>query len=157
LRYSLTRHLPYDAGDLFTLVGDVETYPEFVRWITALRTWNRRSEGEGVTLLDAEARVKFAVLRERFATRVRLDRPNLTIDVSLISGPFRRLENHWRFQPAADGASLRFDIAFEFRSPLLAGLLAANFGKAAETLVNCFEVRAAELYGEKRWTGNTGC
>lgn len=157
MRHSLTRRLPYRAEDLFTLVGDVEAYPQFVRWISALRAWNRRSGGEGVTLLDAEAVMKFGVLRERFSTRVRLDRPNLAIYVSLISGPFRRLENHWRFAAADQGAQLWFDIDFEFRSALLAGLLAANFAKAAETLVHCFEVRAAELYGEKGWTQTTGC
>lgn len=157
MRHSLTRLLPYDPGDLFTLVGDVEAYPQFVRWITELRAWNRRPAGEGVTLLDAEAKVKFAFIRERFSTRVRLDRPNLAIDVSLISGPFRRLENRWRFAPAEHGARLSFEIDFDFRSPLLAGLIAANFARAAETLVHCFEVRAEALYGDRKWTPTTGC
>jgi coenzyme Q-binding protein COQ10 len=101
--------------------------------------------------------VKFAVLRERFATSVRLDRPNLAIDVSLLSGPFRRLENHWRFAAAPGGCDLTFDIDFEFRSALLERLLAANFGRAAETMVHCFEMRATALYREKGWKPDTGC
>lgn len=156
MRHSLKRLLPYAAGDLFDLVGDVESYPQFVRWITELRAWNRRPDGEGVTVLDAEAKVKFAVVRERFSTRVRLDHPRLAIHVSLLSGPFRRLENHWRFEPRPGGAELTFDIDFEFRSPLLARLLAANFGRAAEALVRCFEVRAAQLYGEDGWKRPVG-
>ncbi|HEY1448908.1 MAG TPA: SRPBCC family protein [Caulobacteraceae bacterium] len=154
--HRLTRQLSYSAGALFDLVGDVESYPRFVPWISELRAWNRRQDGEGVSVLDAEAKVKFAFLRERFATRVRLDRPRLGIDVALLSGPFRRLENHWRFEPNARGTELVFDIDFEFRSHLLDGLLAVNFERAAARLVDCFERRAAELYGGDVWKRPTG-
>ena len=156
MRHRLTRRLPYAPEALFELVGDVEAYPQFVPWISELRAWNRRQEGEGVTTLDAEARVRFAVIRERFATRVRLDRPNLAIDVNLLSGPFQRLENRWRFEPAAGGTDLSFDIDFEFRSHLLDRLLAANFELAGSRLVNCFERRAEALYGGNGWKRPTG-
>ncbi len=149
MRHHLTRNLPYSPEQLFDLVADVESYPKFVRWIETLRAWNRRPAGEGITRLDAEARVRFGPLRERFSTGVTLDRPRMAIDVNLLSGPFRRLENHWTFRPRDGGAELGFDIDFEFRSTLLKALLAANFHRAAETLVGCFETRAAELYGGK--------
>jgi coenzyme Q-binding protein COQ10 len=147
LRHSLTRILPYTPAQLFLLVGDVDRYPEFVPWVTRLRSWNRRPSGEGVTLLDAEADVGFAIVRERFATRVRLDEPALTIDVDLISGPFRRLKNRWRFAAHPEGCELTFEIDFEFKSRLLQALLAANFHRAVERLVGCFEDRAKALYG----------
>lgn len=134
------------------MVGDVERYPEFVPWITGLRAWNRRDGAEGVTTLDAEAKVRFHILRERFATRVRLDAQALTIDVTLISGPFRRLKNCWRFRPRTEGGKvvgceLVFEIDFEFGSRLLHGLLTANFDRAVAKLVGCFERRAEALYG----------
>jgi coenzyme Q-binding protein COQ10 len=147
LRHSLTRILPYTPSQLFLLVGDVDRYPEFVPWVTRLRSWNRRPSGEGVTLLDAEADVGFAIVRERFATRVRLDERALTIDVDLISGPFRRLKNRWRFAAHPEGCELTFEIDFEFKSRLLQALLAANFHRAVERLVGCFEDRAKALYG----------
>lgn len=127
----------------------MERYPEFVPWISTLRTWNRRELGEGVTSLDAEARVKFAVVRERFATRVRLDADQLAIDVALISGPFRRLENRWRFRPQGEASELVFEIDFEFGSRLLEGLLSANFDRAVGRLIGCFERRAYDLYGRR--------
>jgi coenzyme Q-binding protein COQ10 len=148
LRHSLTHILPYAPAQLFALVGDVDRYPEFVPWVTRLRSWNRRPGGEGgVTLLDAEADVGFAIVRERFATRVRLDEPAMVIDVDLISGPFRQLKNRWRFAPHPKGCELTFEIEFEFKSRLLQALLAANFHHAVERLVRCFEDRAKALYG----------
>ncbi len=147
MRHSLTRILPYEPGQLFELVGDVERYPEFVPWVTRLRTWNRRPDGEGITLLDAEAQVGFSVIHESFTTQVRLDQLALAIDVALISGPFRRLANRWRFKPHPKGTELTFEIDFEFKSRLLHGLLAANFHRAVNRLVGCFEDRARALYG----------
>jgi coenzyme Q-binding protein COQ10 len=147
VRHSLTRILPYAPGQLFSLVGDVERYPQFVRWVSALRTSNRRQDSEGVVLLDAEAEVHFSIVRERFSTRVRLDEPALAIDVDLLSGPFRKLENRWRFGPHPSGAELTFEIDFEFGSRLLERLLAANFQRAVTKLVACFERRAKALYG----------
>ena len=147
MRHSLTRVLPYTPAQLFALVGDVERYPEFIRWVTALRAWNRRTDGEGVWTMDAEAQVRFSIVRERFATRVRLDEAAMAIDVDLLSGPFRKLESRWRFSPHAKGCELAFDIDFEFGSRFLEGLLAANFERAVGKIIGAFEERAKVLYG----------
>ena len=147
MRHRLTRVLPYAPEQLFDLVADVERYPEFIRWVTHMRTWNRRACADGVSEFDAEATVKFSLLRERFSTHVRLDRPNLVIDVALLSGPFRRLENHWRFRAHARGTDLEFEIDFEFGSNFLEALLAANLDRAVTWLVRAFESRAKALYG----------
>ncbi|MCR5875669.1 type II toxin-antitoxin system RatA family toxin [Phenylobacterium sp. J426] len=148
LRHHVSKQLPYTPDQLFELVGDVSRYPEFVPWITALRTWNARKLSEGVDSLDAEASVGFAFLKERFATRVRRDALNRQIDVSLLSGPFRKLVNRWRFLDAGHGCTrIEFDIEFQFKSRLLEGLLKANFHHAVEKLMGCFEARAASLYG----------
>jgi coenzyme Q-binding protein COQ10 len=149
LRHRLTRILPYTPRQLFDLVGDVERYPDFVPWVTRLRAFNQRTDETGVARLDAEAEVGFSIIHERFATRVRLDEPALAIDVELISGPFRRLTNRWRFKDHPRGAELSFDIDFEFKSRLLQGLLAANFHRAVARLVGCFEDRARVLYGAR--------
>jgi coenzyme Q-binding protein COQ10 len=130
-------------------VGDVMAYPDFVPWITAMRTWNARSLSDGVDTVDAEAGVGFSFLKERFSTRVRRDAPARQINVSLLSGPFRRLENQWRFVPTDDGGtSVEFDIDFQFKSRLLDALLTANFAHAVDRLMTCFEDRARMLYGE---------
>ncbi|MBU2150320.1 MAG: SRPBCC family protein [Alphaproteobacteria bacterium] len=147
MHHHVSRLLPYTPDQLFALVGDVDRYPEFVPWITSMRTWNARDLGEGSSTLDAEAGVGFSFLKERFATRVRRDAGQRQIDVSLLSGPFRKLANTWRFFEDEGGTRIEFDIDFQFKSRLLEGLLAANFHKAVEKLMGCFEDRAKALYG----------
>jgi coenzyme Q-binding protein COQ10 len=129
-------------------VGDVMAYPDFVPWITTMRVWNARSLDDGVETVDAEAGVGFSFLKERFSTRVLRDRANRQIDVSLISGPFKRLANRWQFFEAEGGGTrVEFDIDFKFKSRLLEALLSANFAHAVDRLMGCFEARAKALYG----------
>jgi coenzyme Q-binding protein COQ10 len=149
LRHHVSKLLPFTPDQLFRLVGEVTRYPDFVPWITSMRTWNERSLGSTVDTLDAEAGVGFRFLRERFATRVRRDAQNRQIDVTLLSGPFKRLENRWRFLDAGHGCTrVEFDIDFAFKSRLLEALLTANFGHAVDRLMACFEARAREQFGE---------
>jgi coenzyme Q-binding protein COQ10 len=140
--------LPYAPEQLFDLVGDVETYPKFVPWITGMRTWNGRVDGP-ISTVDAEAQVGFSFLREKFATRVRRDREALSIDVNLLYGPFKRLANGWRFVPEGEATRVEFVIDFAFKSAMLDALLAANIDKAANKLIACFEDRARQVYGAK--------
>jgi coenzyme Q-binding protein COQ10 len=155
-QHSLTRELPYAPEDVFELVADVTSYPRFVRWITEMRTWGRRELAPGLHRVDAQATVRFGLVTERFSTRVTADRDALTVDVALISGPFKQLENHWRFAARPGGCELMFEIDFELNSHLLERLLAANFDRAAAALVGCFEARADELYGGGQWKRPTG-
>jgi coenzyme Q-binding protein COQ10 len=148
-RHRVTRVLPFTPGQLFRLVGDVSAYPQFVPWITAMRVSNMRSD-PGVEFVDAEATIGFSLFRERFATRVRRDRERLEIATDLLRGPFRRLKNNWKFEPHPTGCLVVFEIEFEFRSRLLDALLHANFDRAVDKLIGCFEARARELYGERQ-------
>jgi coenzyme Q-binding protein COQ10 len=147
LHHAVIRHLPYTPDQLFALVGDVDAYPDFVPWITGMRTWNLRTLGDGVEAVDAEAKVQFSFLKERFSTRVRRDAGAHAIDVDLLSGPFRKLVNRWRFVPEGKGTRVEFKIDFAFKSRMLDRVLSANFAQAVDRLMACFEGRAKALYG----------
>jgi len=144
-RHHVTRVLPFTPQQLFQLVGEVADYPQFVPWITAMRVSNPRVEGM-VHIVDAEASVGFTLFRERFSTRVWRDTGHLEIVTDLLNGPFKRLNNTWKFEPHPAGCLVVFDIEFEFKSRLLDHLLHANFDRAVDKLIGCFEARARKLY-----------
>lgn len=137
------RHLPYTPDQLFELVAAVERYPEFLPWCRAVRIRSR--EGNTFT---ADLVIGFRMVRERFTSRVILDRPR-RIDVAYTQGPLRYLNNHWIFEPAADGGCIiDFFVDFEFHSKLLQKLIGALFNEAVRRMVDAFEARARQLYGE---------
>jgi coenzyme Q-binding protein COQ10 len=138
------RHLPYSQKQLFDLVASVDRYPEFLPWCTATRI----TRHDGPTF-HADLVVRFKVFQERFASRVTLH-PHSLIDVEYINGPFRYLNNHWRFIEAEDGGCvIDFYVDFEFRSRVLQKLIGLLFNEAVSRMVGAFEARARQLYGER--------
>ena len=142
--HSETRLVPYPADLMYRVVSDVERYPEFLPWVLALRVKSR--EG-GIVI--AEMMVGYKSFREKYISKVVLDPAQLTVDVIQADGPFRRLENHWRFVPKGPGAcEVNFAIDFEFRNRLLGAVAGAAFGKALIKMTEAFEARAAALSGD---------
>ena len=84
--HRVTKILPWAPDQLAALVADVRAYPEFVPWVTAMRTWSPREEAPGVSLIDAEAAVGFSFLKERFSTWVRHDRNRDMVEVGREAG-----------------------------------------------------------------------
>ncbi|MDR3528895.1 MAG: type II toxin-antitoxin system RatA family toxin [Rhizomicrobium sp.] len=137
-----SRSLPYTAELMFAVVSDVEKYPQFLPWVTGLKIVRRLSQ----TVFDSEMRVGFAGLSERYISRVTLDPVAHKVDVvKTEGGPFRQLENHWRFTPKGEGCTVEFSIAFEFRNPLLNAVAGKAFGIVMMQMASAFEARAKAL------------
>ena len=138
--------LRYTPDDLFDLVSNVRAYPKFIPLITAMRVTRDHVE-DGVGVMDAEARVRFRFVRERFSTRVTLNKPLRRIDVEYLSGPFQTLANQWRFHALSDGSTLvDFWIQYHFGNPILQMLVDTNRNRAIRFLVDRFETEAARRY-----------
>jgi coenzyme Q-binding protein COQ10 len=143
-QHSETRIVPYTADLMFSVVADVERYPEFLPWVVALRVKSHEMEG-GREILLAEMAVGYRALRERYTSRVTLDQDARRIDVVAIDGPFHRLENHWLFTPEDKSARVDFTVAFEFSSRLLQKAAGGAFEKVLLKMTDAFEARAASL------------
>jgi coenzyme Q-binding protein COQ10 len=143
------RRVRHKAGQMFDLVADVERYPEFVPLCTALRVRSRRQERDGRETLVADMTVGYKIIRERFTSRVALDRPRLKVLVDYIDGPFSRLENVWTFrdEPEGEHSRIGFFIDYEFRSRTLAALMGSMFDAAFRKFARAFEDRADKVYG----------
>ena len=139
------RPVPYSAEQMFDLVADVRRYPEFLPWCLAARVRER----QGDTLL-VDLVIGFKMIRERFTSRVVLNQPDLSVNVTYADGPFKHMANHWRFEPTGGGGCLiDFFVDFEFKSPLLQKLIGVLFNEAVKRMVAAFETRARQLYGDR--------
>lgn len=142
--------LPFTPEQIFDLVGDVERYPEFLPWCVACRIKTRETPER----FTADMAVGFKMVREKFTSRVTLERPR-AIKVEYLDGPFKYLVNTWTFRPQAlpdggPGTDIEFFLDFEFRSRLLQSLIGMLFEEAVRRMVAAFEARAKQLYGTPR-------
>ena len=142
--HSESRVVPYSAELMFAIVADVERYHVFLPWVTALRVASR-DQMQGRDVLTARMTVGFKSFKESYTSRVVLDPAGRTIDVVQTEGPFRQLENHWRFTPAGEGCKIDFSITFEFRNPILNAVAGAAFGRVMLRMTDAFLERARTL------------
>lgn len=131
---------------MYALVADIEKYPEFLPLCTGLTVLSRRPQGEGEEL-TARMSVGYKSIAENFTTRVATNPAELRIDVSYLDGPFKHLNNRWRFIDDATGSAVDFFIDYEFRSKLLGVLMGSMFDQAFRRFTQAFEERAAKIYG----------
>ena len=138
-RSALVRHTP---ENMFELVNDFERYPEFLPGCRRARLIERDEAH-----LIGEMTLGRAGIEQSFTTRNDLIEPE-RIEMSLISGPFKRLRGRWLFLPMGDGVcKVCLELEFEFANRLLGMAFGKLFQQVAGQLVDAFSRRADELYG----------
>ncbi|GGJ24892.1 type II toxin-antitoxin system RatA family toxin [Neoroseomonas lacus] len=136
--------LRYTPEQMFDLVADVRRYPEFLPWCVGARVLSSTE-----TVLIADLTIGFKMFRETFRSRVTLERPD-HVHVTYETGPFRYLNNHWRFRPLPQGCEVEFFVDFEFKSRILQMAIGVVFNEAVRLMVRAFERRAMMLYGRSQ-------
>ena len=148
-----TRDLPYTARQMFDLVADIESYPQFLPWNSAARIRSRETRPDGTEEIAADLVISFKVFRERFGSRVVLwpadpETGTLKIDTEYLDGPFRHMRSGWTFTDRPQGGChVEFFVDFEFKNMILQKLIGVVFHEAMTRIVRAFESRAKVLYG----------
>ncbi|MBX3584576.1 MAG: type II toxin-antitoxin system RatA family toxin [Rhizobiaceae bacterium] len=149
-QFETARPVAHTPEDMYALVADVEKYPEFLPLCEALSVRSRR-ERNGRTMLVADMTVGYKALRETFTSQVHLKPDELAIDVKYLDGPFRYLNNEWRFEKDGQGGSIvHFFIDYEFKSRVLGALMGTMFDRAFRMFTEAFEKRANAIYGRSK-------
>jgi ribosome-associated toxin RatA of RatAB toxin-antitoxin module len=131
----------HSAAEMYALVEDIEAYPGFLPWCLAAVVHERRAGTTRATLTAG-----LAGLQQSFTT-LNENRPGEAIDLRLVEGPFRRFGAQWRFVPLSPQACrIEFSLQYEFSSRALGRLLAPLFDGIADSMVDAFVRRAAQVY-----------
>lgn len=135
--------VPHHVSEMYQLVNQVEDYEKFLPWCKESKVLSRTEDEVHATLVLAGGG-----LQKSFSTLNRLQADKM-IEIRLLNGPFRQLEGFWRFDELEEQKSqITLDLEFEFSSKLLALAFGPVFNQVANTLVDAFCKRAAELYGK---------
>ena len=145
--HSETRRLPFTAAQMYELVGDVASYPEFLPWTAAARIKSRETRG-AEQIVIADLVISFKVFRERFSSKVTMVPEEKRIETEYLDGPFEFLRSTWRFVDLDEGCEVDFFVEFQFKSRLLQGAAGMFFNEAMQRVVRAFEARAEELHGK---------
>ncbi len=134
--------VPYSAEQMYNLVNDIESYPQFLPWCRSSKILARSDEQVKATIEMVKG-----PMHRSFTTCNRLQEPQ-AIDMRLVNGPFRRLEGGWQFTHLqAGGCKVALRLEFEFANALLRLTIGPIFNRIADTMVDSFCQRARQIYG----------
>lgn len=134
--------LPYAREHIFSLVSDIEAYPQYMEGCTGARILVA-----GDDLVEARLDLSKAGIKQTFTTRNQVIRPQLIV-MELVEGPFRSLNGRWLFDALdSEACKVSLDLQFEIDGKL-ANLAAGKlFESVAGNLVDSLCKRAHTLYG----------
>lgn len=140
--------VPHSPIDMYRLVHDVESYPDFLSWCAAARVLENTPEMQLARLW-----VRLGGVRRSFTTRNRLV-PGERLAMSLVEGPFTELNGEWTFTALGHlGSKVRLRLAFEMSDSLLSSAFRRGFAHVADRMVRDFCARADRVYAGGRPLG----
>jgi len=142
--------LSYSADEMYALVVDIPAYPKFLPWCEKAEVLS--SDASGMT---ARLHLAYGGLRHAFTTR-NAHVAGRSVVVSLVDGPFSVLDGSWKFIPltlpgaeAEPACKIEFELRYAFSNRPLELVLSPVFDKVANTFVDAFVRRAAQVHGER--------
>ena len=145
----IRRRVMHRPDDMLSMVADVERYPKFLKFISALRVKNRKQVSETIETFEAEATVSFKFISEKFISDVRVDQDAKTISVkkSGHGGALKTLDNSWKFIELSDGSTLvDFYVDVKLKAFPLNILLKDKFDSVGEQMMKLFERKAGMAF-----------
>ncbi|KAG8981936.1 hypothetical protein FRC05_000078 [Tulasnella sp. 425] len=153
--YHERKILPYSQRQLYEVVADVDSYSK---------------EGDMTPYtVEAELAIGFLAVEESYVSKVTCT-PYEKVEAIGSSQLFKELTTTWRMQPASPSSPhpshgslktgptpsesgptlLSIDLSYSFANPLYAALASKVFGAVSSQMVEAFEKRCLEIYGEGR-------
>ena len=134
--------VPYSAVNMYSLVADIEKYPDFVPYCT-----NSEILTSSDNLVEASIEVSYLGMSQLLTTKNTIT-PNAKMTMTLVKGPVESLIGCWSFVDVNGTSSkVSLELAFDMGNKTLGMLSVGLVDKAASQIMSAFITRAEQLYG----------
>lgn len=133
--------VPHSSAQMFTLVDTVENYQSFLPWCGGVNLIERTEQTTSATIF-----IDYHGLKQSFTTQNQKQFPS-TMEMRLSDGPFKHFHGQWRFIALNENAcKIEFVLTYEFSNALLGKIISPVFSHIANTFVDSFVKRAAQVF-----------
>ena len=149
-----TKLIGYPWSDLFNLVLDVKSYPQFVPHCHHVSLLSRKTSEPGKTVIVSRMTVGFSAFEVGYSNRTTGDAIGRQISIDAADGPLRYLTALWRFEPQDETHTrVHFSVSYEFSNPVLAAVASRVFAAMFGRILDAFERRAGRLLRNRATAG----
>ena len=104
----------YSKDQMFDLVADIDRYDEFLPWCNNSKIINT-SIKDDIKIVIADLEIGYDQFVYTYRSEVKLHKDKSEINVRNLDGPFKYLENNWKFLTVNESeCEIQFKIDFEF-------------------------------------------
>ena len=136
----------YSKDQMFDLVADIDRYDEFLPWCNNSKIINT-SIKDDIKIVIADLEIGYDQFVYTYRSEVKLYKDKSEINVRNLDGPFKYLENNWKFVTVNESeCEIKFKIDFELNITLFDILMKKFFDLAFQKMVDAFISRANEIY-----------
>ena len=141
-----SKTVSYTKDQMFDLVADIDSYNEFLPWCNNSKIINTNIEGNKKIVI-ADLEIGYDQFVYTYRSEVKLHNDKSEINVRNLDGPFKYLENNWKFKAVNEfECEIQFKIDFELNVTLFDILMKKFFDLAFQKMVDAFINRANEIY-----------
>ena len=136
-----TALVSYSAEQMFALVSDINSYPEYMSGCADAQILE-----QGEDWLKARLDLAKGGFKQSLVTRNTLVYPH-TINMELVSGPFKKFNGRWDFTSLSEGAcKVSLVLDYEFSTRIFGAMMKKLFETVASEQVHCLCDRAKRIY-----------
>ena len=136
----------YTKDQMFDLVADIDQYSEFLPWCNNSSVIQRKIVNDSEIVI-ADLEIGYDQFVYTYRSEVKLHKDKSEINVRNLDGPFKYLENNWKFVTVNESeCEIQFKIDFELNIRLFDILMRKFFDLAFQKMVDAFISRANEIY-----------
>jgi len=141
-----TRILDYSIEDLFDLIINIESYPEFLPWVSDATIISSNDNH-----IEADLTISFSSLKQCYRSNVtyEISDDRAYIQAESNTGPFQHLLTRWNLVSEGEKTIVEFTLEFELKSKIMTNLIGPVIIKAQKRMIKAFEERAS-LYVHKK-------
>ncbi|MCL2474271.1 MAG: type II toxin-antitoxin system RatA family toxin [Alphaproteobacteria bacterium] len=135
--YKEKKTLPYSNTELFSIVADIERYPEFLPWCKSVDIIQKEKDS-----VLSKVTIGNSLIEGSYVCRVKFVKGK-SIYVEYVSGLLSNLRTEWRFKSKSKkSTTVEIEIEFEFKSKILNKAMATGLDRVSKKIMSAFEERA---------------
>ena len=137
-----SRIIPYLAKDMYSLVANVKSYPEFVPYCSDSDIVSDTND-----IVTAYIELSFHGIRKKITTKNTMIL-NEKIMMKLVDGPLSFLEGSWNFSGVNEtNSKIELSISYEVLGFGYATIFETVIGTVSDQILMSFVKRAKDIYG----------
>lgn len=138
----ISTKLPFYSGDIYNIIIDVASYPEFIPHCNAIEI-HEQSEIEIVATMHINYITILKNIHFSYTSQITLDASSYKVFIEEHPKKFFKVfENIWEVRPTVDGCEIIYDIKFEIKNALLNLTLSSLVLENSSKIVEAFTKRA---------------